>query len=291
VIRFRRPRSSPALRAVLLAGPPALAASGAVQIFILAGTLVASFWPSGIAWIYYAERVMQLPLGLVAALGSTVLLPALVARDGRTGSVVAAQNRAMEAALLLALPASVALAMLSRPIAAILFERDAFGPGDAAGTGLTLAALSLGLPFAALGKVLSQTLFAQGVLRGPMLALLAGIAGTVVAAPILGILFGVPGIAAGVSLGCLVHAAALAALLHAMGLWAPDRLLVSRLLRIACASLGLAAGLRAGLVLSPEPRLAPFAALCAGGLVLYAALAFVLGAVTRHDLRRLGGRS
>ncbi len=100
-----------------------------------------------------------------------------------------------------------------------------------------------------------------------------------------------PGIAAGVSLGCLVHAAALAALLHAMGLWAPDRLLVSRLLRIACASLGLAAGLRAGLVLSPEPRLAPFAALCAGGLVLYAALAFVLGAVTRQDLRRLGGRS
>ncbi|WP_280177478.1 lipid II flippase MurJ, partial [Microvirga pakistanensis] len=72
---------------------------------------------------------------------------------------------ALEMALLLALPAGAALLILSVPVTTVLFERGAFLPADSAGTAQVLAALSLGLPFATAGKVLSQTLFARGALR------------------------------------------------------------------------------------------------------------------------------
>src|SRR5690606_36868523 len=112
--------------------------SGGVQLFILVGAQIASLWPSGISWLYYADRVMQLPLGLIAALGAGLLLPELAAmhRAGQEKAIVEAQNRALELALLLALPASAALLVLARPIASVLFERGAFDAADAEGTAL-----------------------------------------------------------------------------------------------------------------------------------------------------------
>ena len=103
IVRFRRPVWSPALKSLLLAGFPALVASGAVQLFVLVGTQVASFWPSGVSWLYYADRVMQLPLGFMAALASSVLLPelALRYRAGEGPAIVEAQNRAIGLGLLL----------------------------------------------------------------------------------------------------------------------------------------------------------------------------------------------
>ena len=172
LVRFRRPRWSPVLKSLLLAGLPVLAASGAVQIYFLAATQIASFWPSGVSWLYYAERVMQLPLGLMAGLSASLLLPELARRyqAGERQALVTAQNRALEVALLLALPASAALFILARPISTVLFERGAFGSADAEGTALVLMALSLGLPFATVAKVLSQTLFALGSLRTALAA-------------------------------------------------------------------------------------------------------------------------
>ena len=185
LVRFRWPRWSPLMKSFLLAGFPVLAASGAVQIFFLAATQIASFWPSGIAWLYYAERVMQLPLGLMAALGSSLLLPELARRyrAGEMQAIAAAQNRALEAALLLSLPAAAALVILARPMSAVLFERGAFESSDAEGTALVLAALSLGLPFATVAKVLSQSLFACGSLRAALMAAIAGLVLTVAGRP------------------------------------------------------------------------------------------------------------
>lgn len=288
-VGFRRPRFSPLLKGILLAGLPALAAGGAAQIFVLAGTQVASFWPSGVSWLYYAERVMQLPLGLTGALGSSVLLPELAARyrEGRSEAVIDIQNRAMALALLLALPAATALAVLARPIASVLFERGAFGPRDAAGTAMALAALSLALPFAAAGKVMSQTLFARGSLSGTMIALGAGLAGTCAAGLILGWRMGITGIALGVGIGCAAHAMALAGWLRALSLWNLDRAFIQRLGRTLLACCILAAGLEAGLLRQPAPGRIPLAGLCIGGFLLYAAAAWILGAVTPEDIRKL----
>ncbi|MBA1155148.1 murein biosynthesis integral membrane protein MurJ [Microvirga mediterraneensis] len=285
LIRFRKPRWSPLLRNLLLAGFPVLVASGAMQIFILAATQIASFWPSGVSWLYYAERVMQLPLGLMAALGSGLLLPELARRHraGETRAVVAAQNRALEVALLLALPASAALIVLARPMSSVLFERGAFQSSDAEGTALVLMALSAGLPFATAAKVLSQTLFARGSLKVVLAAAMLGLALTVAASLLLAWPLGPTGIALGVSAGCGGHAAAVVLGLNRIGLWAPDRALATRTMRIVLAVLAMSLGLVGAGSLLPQAGAASLATLCLGGLALYALAAWATGAVTRDD--------
>ncbi len=287
LVRFRRPRWSPALKNLLLAGFPALVASGAVQLFVLAGTQVASFWPSGISWLYYAERVMQLPLGLMAALGTSVLLPALARHHhaGETAAIVSAQHRALEMALLLALPAGAALLILSVPVTTVLFERGAFLPADSAGTAQVLAALSLGLPFATAGKVLSQTLFARGALRQTIAGTGLGIVVTLASGVILAPLGGAAGIALGISLGCAAHAAAMVRLLARAGLWRPDRRFLGRVARIALSTGVMGLGLSAAQRIQAPTDSLSLAAFCLGGLALYAAAAWLTGAVTRDDVR------
>lgn len=293
LVRLRRPRWSPLLKRLLLAGLPVLAASGAVQLFILAATQIASFWPSGVSWLYYAERVMQLPLGLMAALGSSLLLPELARRHraGETQALLAAQNRALQVALLLALPAGAALFILARPLCRVLFERGAFLAADADGTALVLMALSLGLPFATAAKVLSQTLFALGSVRAALAAAGFGLALTVAASLTLAGSFGPAGIALGVSIGCFGHAAAVAVGLRRIGLWSPDRMLMERLVRIAAAVLAMGLGLMAAMGLIPQIGALALAGLCLGGLALYGLAALFIGAVTRDDWAALTKKS
>jgi len=293
LVRFRRPRWSPLLKSLLLAGFPVLVASGAMQLFMLAATQIASFWPSGVSWLYYAERVMQLPLGLMAALGSSLLLPELARRHqaGETQAIVAAQNRALEVALLLALPASAALFILARPMSSVLFERGAFQSSDAEGTALVLMALSVGLPFATAAKVLSQTLFARGSLRAALAAAVLGLALTVAASVPLAWPLGPTGIALGVSVGCLGHAVAVVSGLRRFGLWSADRTLMARMVRIAVAVLAMSLGLAGAGRLFPQAGVLSLTTLCLGGLALYALAAWATGAVTRDDWAALTKKS
>jgi putative peptidoglycan lipid II flippase len=289
MVRFRRPVWSPALKRLMLAGFPALMASGAPQLFVLVGTQVASFWSSGVSWLYYADRVMQLPLGFMAALASSVLLPELARRfrSGNAVTIVAAQNRAIGSALLMAVPASIALVMLAEPITVVLFRRGAFDDADAAGTALVLAGLSLGLAPATLAKVFSQTLFARGSLREAVIAALVGLAVTAAGSFALGLAWGMFGVALGIALGSLVHAILLVWFLTRAGLWAPDSALKRSGWRILLASALMGAGLLGGQRLVPESGPLSLAGLCVGGFVLYAASAWSLGAVRRQDLARL----
>jgi putative peptidoglycan lipid II flippase len=290
-LRLAAPRLSPEVKRLFAAGLPAVAASGAAQLIILAGGQVASFVPSALSWVYYAERLFQLPLGLVGAAVGIVLLPEVAARHaaGEPGTVVDAQNRALEAGLLLALPAAVALALLSRPIIVVLFERGAFGPEDTAGTAAVLAGLAAGLPFAVAGKVLSQTFFARHDVRTPLLSGLAGIlvalAGTALLAEALGSL----GIGLGIALGFAAHTASLVLALRSASLWRVDRALAVRTAGslAAAAAMGLGLG-GAGVVLGPAlPKSIEalrLLGLCVGGLSLYAAVAWAVGAIGRKDL-------
>jgi putative peptidoglycan lipid II flippase len=285
LVHFRRPRWSPVLKSLLLAGLPVLAASGAVQIYFLVATQIASFWPSGVSWLYYAERVMQLPLGLMAGLSASLLLPELARRyqAGEHRTLVGAQKRALEVALLLAVPASAALFILARPISSVLFERGAFGSADTEGTALVLMALSLGLPFATVAKVLSQTLFALDSLRTALATAFAGLIVTVTASLLLAWPLGPTGIALGVSLGCLAHAGAVILGLHRFGLWSPDAQSLGRLVRIGAATFVMSLGLLGARHAFPAAEPIVLAALCLGGLILYAVAAFATGAVTRDD--------
>ena len=290
-LRLGRPRFTPAVRRLLLAGVPAVAASGAAQLMLVAATEAASFTPSAVSWLYYADRVVQLPLGFVGSGVGLVLLPDIAARlAGDRDGVAAAQNRALEAALLLAMPAAVALLVLARPIAQVLFERGAFGPADTAGTAAALMGLAAGLPFAVAGKVLAQPLFALERLRPALIALVLGLLVTVATGFALAVPFGVLGVALGASLGLAAHAGMLAAALEAAGLWRLDERLRRRLLATLAASAVMGAGLLATNGFLPDlptpgaARAGLLAALCLGGLVLYAAAALAFRAITLDDL-------
>lgn len=290
-----RPRVSPSMRRLAAAAGPALVASGAAQLMILAGTAVASFTPSALSWLYYADRVFQLPLGFVGSAVGVVLLPEMAARHaaGDPTASVAAQNRALEAALLLSLPAATALALLSPSLASVLFQRDAFGPQDSAGVALALSGLALGLPCAAVAKVLAQTLFARGAMRSAVMGALAGIVAAAAAAVALAGPLGVFGIGLGISLGLLAHAAALGLALRRLSLWQADRRLWSRGGRIALATLVMALALAAssekGVAAPPAPLhdALRLAALCLGGLGVYGLAAWGLGALRPGELAAL----
>jgi putative peptidoglycan lipid II flippase len=167
--RWVRPRLSPDLRRLAVIAAPAALAGGVVQVNLLVGRQVASFFEGAIAWLAYADRLYQLPLGVVGIAIGVVLLPDLARRlaAGDEAGGRDALSRAGEFALMLTLPAAVALVVIAVPIVAVLYERGAFGPDDTAATALALAIYGAGLPAFVLHKVLQPLYFAREDTRRP----------------------------------------------------------------------------------------------------------------------------
>ncbi|MDZ4094914.1 MAG: murein biosynthesis integral membrane protein MurJ [Paracoccaceae bacterium] len=163
------PRMTPDLKRLALIAAPAVLAGGVVQINLLVGRQVASFTEGAVAWLSYADRLYQLPLGVVATAIGVVLLPDL-SRRLRAGDVAggrASFNRGTEFALLLTLPAAVALVVIAMPLISVLYQRGAFGADDTANTALVLAAYGLGLPAFVLQKMLQPLYYAREDTRRP----------------------------------------------------------------------------------------------------------------------------
>ena len=170
VLTPRWPVYSPRLKRLVQLGVPALIAGGVTQINIAVGTSIASLADGAVSFLYYADRLYQLPLGIVGIAVGVVLLPD-VARQLKAGNLEAvaeSQNRSTEFALLLTLPAAVALAVVPTPLISVLFERGAFTPADTAPTAWALSAFAVGLPAFVLAKVLSPAYFAREDTRTPM---------------------------------------------------------------------------------------------------------------------------
>jgi putative peptidoglycan lipid II flippase len=167
---FRWPRLTPGVRRLLALGVPGVIAGGVTQINLVVGTIIASLQDGAISYLYYADRVYQLPLGVVGVAIGVVLLPDIARRlrAGDTKGVLDSQNRALEFALLLTLPAAVALVVIAEPISRVLFERGAFTPADTRATALALAAFAVGLPSFVLIKVFQPAFFAREDTRTPM---------------------------------------------------------------------------------------------------------------------------
>jgi putative peptidoglycan lipid II flippase len=195
---------------------PAVIAAGTPQLVLIAGTIVASPSPSAASWLYYASRLYELPLGIIAIAIAAVLTPkiaaSVLANDRET--IAAAQSRAFEITLGIALPAAGGLAILSMLIVGVLFQRGAFGAEDTSAVADALTAISAGLAGYALEKVLSAISFAHEDARTPMLTALAGLAASAATATMLFPRYGHVGVAAAIALSGWVSA-----LLLAIGLW------------------------------------------------------------------------
>ena len=252
-MKLVRPRwTARVARLVTLATPVAIG-GGVQQISTMLDVVWASLLPVGtISALYYADRIAQLPLGVVGIAIGTALLPLLARqlRAGQAESAMANQNRAIEFGLLLSLPAAVALWLLSDPIIRVLFERGRFGPDDTLRTASALAAFVVGLPAFVLVKALTPGFFAREDTRTPLYIAIVAIVVNV--ALNVFFLYGTNlaqvGIALATSLSGWLNAAMLAVVLRRRDHWIADRRLLSRSWRMLAATAGM------GVVLWMAPR-------------------------------------
>jgi putative peptidoglycan lipid II flippase len=289
-LAFRRPRLSPEIRRLFaLIGPGAIGASAA-QISALIDVFFASLLPSGaVSYLYYADRLSQLPLGVIGVAVGTALLPLLARqlRAGDTASALRSQNLALELALLLTVPAALALIVLAWPIIHVLFEHGAFGPDDTLKTSWALAAYAAGLPAYVLIKVLAPGFFAREDTKTPVKVALGCLAANLVFVLILMWPLAHVGIALATALSAWLNAGLLAWLLRRDGLLQPDARLRRRLPRILGAALAMAAGLwLAQRWLAPLPATLSLALLVAAGGGAFLLLARLLGALDLGELKR-----
>src|SRR5271169_3510845 len=190
---------------------PGMIANSGPQGLIVAGAIIASSSPSAVSWLYFANRLIELPLGIVGVAMGAVLVPELTraVRGADQKTMTHAESRGLELAVGLALPATLGLIALSEPIVRMLFEHGVFNAADSEGTARALIWLALGLPAHVLVKALSPAFFARDDTATPLLATLKGLAIAIASAVVLGWLFGVGGIAASISFGAWSNALSL----------------------------------------------------------------------------------
>ncbi|MTV17395.1 MULTISPECIES: murein biosynthesis integral membrane protein MurJ [Bradyrhizobium] len=201
----------PDMRRFLGRAVPGMVASSAPQWLMVAGAVIASTSPSAVSWLYFANRLLELPLGIVGVAMGTVLIPEMTraVRSGESSAIAHAESRALELSVGLALPATLGLMVLSEPIVRMLFEHGAFTAQDSVATAQALIWLTLALPAHVLVKALSPAFFAREDTLTPLFATLKAVVAAIAAAFLLGHLFGASGIAAGIALGAWSNALAL----------------------------------------------------------------------------------
>lgn len=302
-----RPRLTTDMRNMLNRLWPGLLGSGATQLNLTVDTIISSFLPAGsISWIYFADRVNQLPLGVLGAAAGTTLLPILT-RHIETNDPQAARetlNRALDYASILTLPACLGLLALAPEIMATLFGYGKFSVEDALASAGSLRAYALGLPAFVLVKVFAPGFFAQGDTRTPVRIGLVTLALNLVLNLLLYRPLAHIGPPLASSLAAAVNLALLGVILHRRSMFQPDRALLGRLSRIALAALVMAFAvwcltrlLAPGLVIwHGVARAAMLAFLMSLAGVIYLAALWGLGVarpdqLVRRVLKRNRGRS
>lgn len=199
-IRFVKPVMSARIKRVFKLMGPGVIGAGAQQINLFIDTIMASFLATGaISYLYYADRLNQLPLGMVGIAIGTALLPMLsrALSQGNHGEARDLFNRALEVCLFLALPAAAALCVMPHSLISVLFERGEFTADDALTTAYVLGGYSLGLPAYICIKVFASAHWARQDTMTPVkIAIVGAVFNTVVALALIYVAgFGVAGIA------------------------------------------------------------------------------------------------
>jgi putative peptidoglycan lipid II flippase len=296
-MRMPRPRVDGKVRLLIRRAVPVAFGAGIYQINIMAGTVLASLLPAGsVSYLFYADRLNQLPYGIIGVAVSTALLP-LLSRQVRAGdddAAISSQNRALEFAVFFMLPAAAALMVLATPIIDVLFRRGAFGPVEVRETAYALAAFACGLPALMLVKSLTPGFYAREDTKTPVKIALVSAATNIALAALLMLPLRHVGIALAASLANWLNALLLAAVLQRRGFLQPDARLRRRLPRTFLATAAMSGALY-GAMRPLEPWLAgsfveragALAVLIGVGLGVFSILALLLGAAKPAELKAL----
>jgi putative peptidoglycan lipid II flippase len=256
-ITVPKPRLTPRMKLLFRRMAPGLVGAGVTQLNVSIDIIIGTLLPAGsVSILYYADRVNQLPLGVIGTAAGTALLPAIT-RHIALGEEAAAQaslNRALESVLMLTLPAAIGLAVAARSVMDVAFVRGAFTAQTAILAGHSLAAFAIGLPVFAIVKILNPGFYARGDTSTPVKI------GVLAVALNLGLnlIFMRPlqavGPALATSLSSAFNAALLAWLLHRRGHFTLDAPALRRIPRILLAGIIMALVLYATLRLLPPGK-------------------------------------
>ena len=222
-----RPRlalGDPGVRRILVLMGPAVIGVSAGQINLLLNTIFASTLPTGsVSWLYYADRLMEFPTGLLGVALGTILLPSLskAFADGARDEYSALLDWGLRLTFLLAVPAAAALAVLATPLIATLFFHGRFGPEDLAMTRQALVAYSVGLLGLILVKILAPGFYGQQNIRTPVKIAFVAVAATQALNVVLVGPLAHAGLAAAIALGACLNAALLYRGLRAREIYRP----------------------------------------------------------------------
>ena len=291
------PSLGPASRKMWRAFLPAALGAGGMQINLLVDMILASTLPAGaISALYYADRIAQLPLGIIGIALGTALLPRLSRFDAAADhpAFARALAQACQLGLFFGLPAMAGAIVLAEQLIGGLFAYGAFEAARVAPVALVLVAYGAGIPAFILAKVLQPAFFATGDTRSPMVVAFLTIALNVLLSLALMRPFGVTGLALATSVASWLSVLLMAVLLYRRKRFAPElwRLLVPAVLMTAAMALALMAGLG---LLARHPldfafgRAAEMLVLVLLGIGVYFGLAWGFDAWPRGDRARQGG--
>jgi putative peptidoglycan lipid II flippase len=297
-LRPRRPRLDPEVKRLMKLILPAAAGAGAAQINLLissalAGGLLAS---GSLSYIYYADRLNQLPLGMIGIGLGTILLPTVsrLLGQGRDAEAMETQNRGMELALFLTLPAMVALIVAAEPIVRGLFQYGQFDADDTRACAMALAGFSVGLPSYVLVKVLTPGYYARQDTRTPVRYAIWSVGVNIVANLILIPWIGHVGPPLATALSSTVNIVMLYRTLRARGHFIIDDQLKRRVPRLVLAALLMGVALYGfdrlldpWLSASMVERYAALIVLVGAGCAIYGLACFATGAFRLSDVRAL----
>jgi putative peptidoglycan lipid II flippase len=299
VLKVRKPELTPGVRQFIRVVIPATLGAGVYQVSVFIDTFFLTRIGTGaVSWFNYADRLNQLPLGVIGAAIGTAILPQ-VSRHvdiGEADKAARVQGQAAELAMLLCLPAALALAATALPLVRAIFEAGRFTERDAEFTALTLSIMALGLPAYVLVKVLTPGFYARRDTATPVkIALIVLVINVILNFVLIWIFdFGIGGLAAAVAISSWLNCTILYVILHRRGHFRVERWLASRIARqlIAGAAMvvalyGIRAGLHGWFVGSLGHRLAGVIAVVGGGMLVYFPLVWILGGTDKEELRSL----
>ena len=297
--RFDLNFSDPGVRRIMKLMAPAILGVSVSQISLLINTIFASFLASGsVSWLYYADRLMEFPAGLLGVALGTILLPSLsrLHADDKAGEFSSLLDWGLRLTLMLTLPAALGLALLAVPLVATLFNYGAFGASDVMQTRSALIAYSVGLAGLILVKVLAPGFYARQDIRTPVkIALL-----TLLATQLMNVLFVFvlplrhAGLALSIGLASCLNAGLLYRGLRLRGVYLPQAGWTRFLLKLLAALVVMAGVLWFGagpdhlwVEIGGLARGLRLTAVVGAGALAYFLTLFVLG-FRPHDFRRSG---
>jgi putative peptidoglycan lipid II flippase len=302
-VHWRLPRLTPEVKALIGKAIPGALAASATQVNIFISGNLASHVPGGRSWLATADRLYQLPLGLVGVAIGVALLPRLsrAVNTGDGDDAQTAMDQAITLAMALTIPAAAALVAMPGFLSDALYTRGQFTPFDASQTASALFFYGLGTPAFVLQQLYSRAFFARGDTKSPMRFALISVAMNIGLGILLFNLVGVKGIAAATAVASWINVSQMAFGLSRKGHYNPSLQTWSRVARILAASLVMGLALAAAshwrpLIEAPLRELGlrghtvgakEFALLLTVivGAALYPPLVFLFGGVTPAELK------